>query len=309
MKSRSKIAVVGSGLVGAATAYALAVKGVVSEIILIDANHDKALGEAIDISHGLSFIGEMQVRAGDYSDVANCDVIIVAAGANRKPDETRIDLAAKNVSIARDVTAQIMKYYNTGVILVVANPVDIITYTIQKESGLPIGRVFGSGTVLDSVRFRYILSEKFNVDVRNMHGFIAGEHGDSQFPVWSMVRLAGMNLESACEEFGVTVNKEEIEKEVRTAGAQVIKNKGATYYAIASVLVRICEAIIKNQRSIHHTSVLLTGQYGLDDVSLSVPCVIGSGGVERIIETEFLPEEIEKLHNSAAQLKNIINQI
>jgi len=309
MKAHSKIAIIGSGFVGAATAYSIAMKGIVSEIVLIDANGDKAVGEALDISHGLSFIGELSVRAGGYEDVKDCDIIIVTAGANRKPGETRMDLANKNVGIAKSITKSIMEYYTGGVILVVANPVDIITYVIQKESGLPAGRVFGTGTALDSARFRYILSECFNVDVRNIHGFIMGEHGETQFPVWSSVRLVGMDLDTMCKNLGVTIDKDEVEEAVRAAGAEVIRRKGATYYAIASVVTRICEAVVKNQNSIHNASVVLHGQYGLDNVSLSIPCVVGLTGVQKIIEADFTPDEVAKLNESANHIRSILSEV
>lgn len=307
--NRSKISIIGAGFVGAAAAYALAVKGLVSEIVLIDANAEKAEGEAMDIAHGLSFMGEMFIHAGGYEEVKDSDLIVITAGANRKPGETRLELAQKNVSISREITKNLMKHYNSGVILIVSNPVDIIDYVIQKESGLPVGKVFGTGTVLDTARFRYLLSEQLHVDVRNIHGFIAGEHGDSQFPVWSSVRIAGIALDEYCKESNIIIDKVKIEHDVKFAGAEVIKRKGATYYAIASVIKKIAEVVLKDQRAILNVSSMMHDAYGLKDVCLSVPSIIGRSGVERTIEFDFTPDEYAKLMTSADAIKAIISSL
>lgn len=288
---------------GAAAGYALAVKNLASELVLIDVNADKAQGEAMDISHGLSFMGEMYIHAGGYEEVKDSDVIIVTAGLNRKPGETRLQLAQKNVAIAREMTREIMKHYTTGVILVVSNPVDIITEVIQQESGLPMGRVFGTGSVLDTARFRYMLSEVIGVDVRNIHGFIVGEHGDSQFPAWSAVRIAGISLDEYCRNLHIQVDKAHIEEEVKSAGAEVIKRKGATYYAIASVIAKICEVVLKDQRAILNVSSVQRGTFGLTDVALSLPSIVGRGGVLQTIEFTFTPEERERLLRSADAIR------
>ena len=307
--NRSKIAVIGAGFVGASTAYALALKNLASEIVLIDVNGDKAEGEARDIAHGMSFMGEMYIHAGGYEQVRDSDIIIVTAGANRKPGESRLQLAQKNVGIAREITREIMKYYNTGVILVVANPVDVLTYTICLESGLPKERVFGTGAVLDTARFRYLLSEVAGVDVRNIHGFIAGEHGDSQFAVWSAVRIAELSLEDYCKGTNITINKEEIEEAVRKAGAEVIERKGATYFAISSAIAKIVEVIIKDQRAVLNISCMANGAFGIHDVSLSLPTIVGRAGVLRRLESDFSPEERQKLLYSAECIKKTIASI
>ena len=301
--NRSKIAIVGAGFVGAAAAYALAVKNLASELVLIDVNADKAQGEAMDIAHGLSFMGEMYIHAGGYEEVKDSDIIIVTAGLNRKPGETRLQLAQKNVAIAREMTREIMKHYTTGVILVVSNPVDIITEVIQQESGLPLGRVFGTGSVLDTARFRFMLSEVIGVDVRNIHGFIVGEHGDSQFPAWSAVRIAGISLDEYCKNLNIQVDKARIEEEVKVAGAEVIKRKGATYYAIASVITKICEVVLKDQRAILNVSAVQNGAFGLTGVALSLPSIVGRGGVLQTIEFTFTPEEKERLLRSADAIR------
>ena len=307
--NRSKIAIIGAGFVGAAAAYALAMKKLVSEIVLIDANAPKAEGEAMDIAHGLSFMGEMYIHSGGYEQVRDCDIIIVTAGANRKPGETRMDLAQKNAVIAKDITKNVMKYYNTGVILVVANPLDVITYVIQKESGLPTGRVFGTGTALDTARFRYLLSEVVGVDVRNIHASIAGEHGETQFPLWSSVRIAGMTLDDYCKEAKIQIDKSQIEQEVKSAGSEVIKRKGATYYAIASVIAKASEVVLKDQRSVLNVSSLMEGRFDLYDVCLSMPSIVGRSGVENIIVSELSDDEREKLNASAEAIKKVIHNL
>ncbi len=309
---KTKVAIIGAGLVGAASAYTIAVNQLVSEIVLIDVMKEKAIGEAMDISHGLSNIGHMKIHAGDYSDCADCDVIVVTAGLNRKPGETRLDLANKNVPIARSITENIMKYYTRGVILVVANPVDILTYLIQKWSGLPAGRVMGTGTTLDSSRFRFLLSDKLKVDIQNVHAYIIGEHGDGQLPIWSCSNIACQSLEEYCATTGYIMDESEkaaIVADVKTAGATVIKNKGATYYAIASVVNSLVETILKNKNSIRTVSSVINGPYGIYDVALSLPSIVGTGGVDRILKLELCPEEEEELLSCAQKMKEFLAQV
>lgn len=308
----SKVAIIGAGFVGASTAFALSLNQLASEMVLIDVFKEKAAGEAMDINHGLPFIGQMNIHDGDYQDVADCDAIIITAGANRKPGETRIDLAKKNVAIAREITNNIMKYYTRGVILVVANPVDILTYKIQKWSGLPNGRVFGTGTVLDSARFRSLLSEKFDVDVRNIHGYIIGEHGDSQLPLWSATHIAGRNIMEYFNDpkYGFTDElKTSIINDVKTAGGEIIKRKGATYYGIAVTINTILETVLKNQNTIRTVSSVINGRYGIDDVALSLPSIVNSSGVTELVDLTMTPEELAALTYSADQLKNILNEV
>lgn len=309
IRKHSKICIIGAGSVGATIAFSLATRKMVSELVIIDVNTAKAEGEAMDISHGLVSMAEMNIYCGTYEDIADSDVIVVAAGLGRKPGETRLDLATKNVSIAKDVAANIMKHYNGGVILVVANPVDVLTYVIQKETGLPTGRVFGTGAVLDSARFRYLLGEKIGVDVKNIHGFIAGEHGDSQFAVWSTTQVGGMNLDSYCKKYGVMLDKAEIEKQIITSGSQVIKLKGATFYAIASLTAELCGVILKDTHSIYSVSTLMQDYYGIKDVCISVPTVVGIQGAVRPIEIDFTDEEMTKLQNSAKTLREFLDHL
>ena len=309
LRKHSKITVIGAGAVGATIAYSLVMKNVASELVITDINMAKAEGEAMDISHGLSALGEMNVHAGEISDVADSDIIVISAGVGRKPGETRLDLAKKNVGIIEGITKNLMQYYNGGVIMVVSNPVDILTYVVQKVSGLPTGTVFGTGAVLDSARFRYLLGEKIGVDVKNIHGFIAGEHGDSQFAVWSTVQVGGMNLDSYCKKYGVMLDKAEIEKQVITSGSQVIKLKGATFYAIASLTAELCGVILKDTHSIYSVSTLMQDYYGIKDVCISVPTVVGIQGAVRPIEIDFTDEEMTKLQNSAKTLREFLDHL
>ena len=312
LQGKSKIAIIGAGFVGAAIAYNVAINRTASEIVLIDVNNDKAMGEALDINHGLCHLGQMNIHAGDYSDCANCDAIIMTAGLNRKPGETRLDLANKNVPVAKSITENIMKYYNHGVIIVVANPADILTYLIQKWSGLPANLVFGTGTALDSARFRFYLAQKLNVDIQNIHGYIIGEHGDSQVPVWSATSVAGQSVDVYCKSLGISLTdaeKLDIVTKTKNGGAEVIRLKGATYFAIAGIVENVIEAVIKDKNSIKTVASVLDGAYGIHDVALSLPSVINQKGVDGIIQYDLMPKEAEALRESARTLKAFIAQI
>lgn len=311
-ENRSKVAIIGAGFVGASTAFALAMKQLVNEMVIVDVARDKAAGEALDINHGLPFIGQMDIYDGDYSDCADCDAIIVTAGVNRKPGESRIDLAKKNLIIAKEVTNNVMKHYTRGVILVVSNPVDVLTYKIQKWSGLPEGRVLGTGTVLDSSRFRYLLSEKLDVDVKNVHGYIIGEHGDTQLPLWSATHIAGKNIREYFDDpkYGITEEyRREIIEKVKSAGAKIIGKKGATYYAIAISVNTILESLLKNQNTIRTVSSVINNKYGIDDVALSLPAVLNSNGVKEVMDLSMTEDELALLHHSAEQLQSILEAV
>ncbi len=312
LQGKSKIAIIGAGYVGAAIAYNVAINRTASEIVLIDVNNDKAMGEALDINHGLCHLGQMNIHAGDYSDCANCDAIVMTAGLNRKPGETRLDLANKNVPVAKSITENIMKYYNHGVIIVVANPADILTYLIQKWSGLPANLVFGTGTALDSARFRFYLAQKLNVDIQNIHGYIIGEHGDSQVPVWSATQVAGQSVDVYCKSLGISLtdaDKLDIVTKTKNGGAEVIRLKGATYFAIAGIVENVIEAVIKDKNSIKTVASVLDGAYGIHDVALSLPSVINQKGVDGIIQYDLTPKEAAALQESARTLKAFIAQI
>ena len=308
-KKPSKISIIGAGAVGASCAFSIATQKLVSELVIIDVNTVKAEGEAMDISHGLVTMGPMNIYSGSYEDIKDSDIILITAGLGRKPGETRLDLAAKNIGIARDVISNIMKHYNGGVIMVVSNPVDVITYVMQKESGLPRGRVFGTGTVLDSARFRYLLSTKVGADIRNIHGFMAGDHGESQFAVWSSAHVSGMRFDSYCAKRGIEVDKDALVKDVVTSGAQVIQRKGVTNYAIAAIVGELCATVLKGRNSIFNVTSLLDDYYGISDVCISVPSVLGREGVSQHLLYDFTDDEMEKLQYSAKQIRSFLDNL
>lgn len=304
-----KVAIIGAGFVGSSAAYAMSINNLVSELVLIDVNKEKAYGEALDISHGLSFSGHMTVYSGDYSDVKDCDVIVITAGAARKPGETRLDLAKKNTSIMKSIVTEVMKYYNHGVIVSVSNPVDVLAYMTQKWSGLPASKVIGSGTVLDSARFRTHISQALDIDIANVHGYIIGEHGDSQLPLWSATHIAGTQFDDYVKANGLNIDKETLFSEVKAAGATIIKNKGATYYGIALSINRIVESILKDFNTIMPVGTVLNGQYGIKDVLVNVPTVVGGAGAEKVLELNISDAELQLLRHSAEQVRAVINEV
>ena len=265
-----KAAIIGCGFVGSASAFALMQSGLFSEIVLIDADRKKAEGEALDISHGLPFAKPMQIYAGDYDDIIDASIAIVTAGAGQKPGETRLDLVKKNVSIFGKIIPEFKKRDFNGILLVVANPVDILTYTAVKLSGLPENRVFGSGTVLDTARLKYILGEHLGVDSRSVHAFILGEHGDSEIAAWSSANVSGVPLHDFCEMRGHHNHRKamhDIAESVKNSAYEIIEKKKATYYGIAMSVRRICEAIILDQKSVLPVSHIQHGAFGIDGVS------------------------------------------
>ena len=307
-----KAAIVGCGFVGSASAFALMESGLFSELVLIDADRNKAVGEALDISHALPFAKPMQLYAGDYSDISDAAIIIVTAGAGQKPGETRLDLVKKNVGIFKSVIPEITKYNKEGILLVVANPVDILTYTAAKLSGFPSNRVFGSGTVLDTARLKYLLGEHLGVDPRSVHAFIIGEHGDSEIAAWSSANVSGIPLNSFCEmrgHFNHNKAMHEIADGVKISAYEIINKKGATYYGIAMSVRRICEAIVRDEKSILPVSSLQKGGYGIEGVALSMPVIVGKHGVEASVPIELNDKEQEDLKKSAETLKAVIKDI
>ncbi|KUJ89701.1 MAG: L-lactate dehydrogenase [Thermoanaerobacter thermocopriae] len=308
----NKISIIGSGFVGATTAYTLALSGIAKTIVLIDINKDKAEGDALDISHGVPFISPVELYAGDYSDVSGSDIIIITAGAAQKPGETRLDLVKRNTMIFKDIVAKLIKVNDTAIYLIVTNPVDILTYVTYKISGLPYGRVLGSGTVLDSARFRYLLSKHCNIDPRNIHGYIIGEHGDSELAAWSITNIAGIPIDNYCNLCGKACEKdfrEEIFNDVVRAAYTIIEKKGATYYAVALAVRRIVEAIFRDENSILTVSSPLTGQYGVTNVALSLPSVVGRNGIVNILELPLSQEEIAAFRRSAEVIKSVIQEL
>ena len=303
-----KVAVIGCGFVGSSSAFALMQSGLFSEMVLIDADTKRAEGEAMDISHGISFARPMQIYAGNYDDITDAAIIVITAGANQKPDETRLDLIKKNAAIMKSIVGEIKKRDFGGILLIVSNPVDILTLIALKESGYPSNRVIGSGTVLDTGRFKYLLGEHLDVDSRSVHAFIIGEHGDSELAAWSNARIGGLKVNDFCElrgHFNHEQSMKKIFEDVRNSAYEIIERKHATYYGIAMAVKRICEAIVRNEKSILPVSSLMTGEYGLNNVVLSIPAVVGETGVQKVIPIELNDEELTKLKDSANILKDI----
>ena len=303
-----KVAVIGCGFVGSSSAFALMQSGLFSEMVLIDADTKRAEGEAMDISHGISFARPMQIYAGNYDDITDAAIIVITAGANQKPDETRLDLIKKNAAIMKSIVGEIKKRDFGGILLIVSNPVDILTLIALKESGYPSNRVIGSGTVLDTGRFKYLLGEHLDVDSRSVHAFIIGEHGDSELAAWSNARIGGLKVNDFCElrgHFNHEQSMKKIFENVRNSAYEIIERKHATYYGIAMAVKRVCEAIVRNEKSILPVSSLMTGEYGLNDVVLSIPAVVDETGVQKVIPIELNDEELTKLKDSANILKDI----
>ena len=309
MVNDRKAAIIGCGFVGSSSAFALMQSGLFSEMVLIDADINRAEGEALDISHGLPFAKPMKIYAGSYDDIADAAIIIVTAGAGQKPGETRLDLVKKNVAIFKSIIPEIAKRDFNGILLIVANPVDILTFVSAKLSKLPENRVFGSGTVLDSARLKYLLGEHLNIDNRSVHAFIIGEHGDSEIVAWSSANVSGIPINDFCEMRGYFAHKESMEKiaeEVKNSAYEIIEKKHATYYGIAMSVRRICEAIIRDEKSILPVSSIQSGEYGIEKVALSLPAIVGRRGVEKVVPIELSESEKEQLVKSANTLKEVI---
>lgn len=311
---KGKITVIGAGAVGSTTAYTLMLSGLVSEIVLIDINKDKAEGDALDMNHGISFVSPVKIIAGSYEDIKGTDMVIITAGASQETGEKRTDLLKRNVCIMEDIVTNVVKYcHDDTILLMVTNPVDILTYVTYKISGFSKNHVLGSGTVLDTSRLKYLLGEYTNVDVRNVHTYIVGEHGDSEVATWSRTSVAGMNIYDFCNCSGICdaepLSNKHFHESVKNSAYEIINKKGATYYAIALSVKRIVESIIGNEKSILTVSSLLDGEYGLKDVCLSVPTVVSGEGAEKILEVNFDDKEINDLNQSADKLKRLAQEI
>jgi L-lactate dehydrogenase len=304
-----KISIIGAGFVGSATAFALLSAGLASEIVIVDINREKAEGEAMDLSHGAAFVRPVDVIAGDYETTRDSDIVIITAGVAQKEGETRLDLVSRNLQIFKTIIPEVVRYSPNSILLVVSNPVDILAYITYKLSGFPKERVIGSGTVLDTSRLRYMLGEHYNIDIRNVHTYIMGEHGDSEIATWSLTNIAGMNVDEYCR---IVCGKCEgdfklqVHEAVKNAAYEVIKRKGATYYAIALAIRRIVEAILRDENSILTISTLLNGEFGIDDVYLGAPSIVGSAGVKKILEVPLSTNELEALRLSADTLKQTL---
>lgn len=308
-----KAAIVGCGFVGSSSAFTLMESGLFSELVLIDVDKERAQGEALDISHGLPFAKPMRIYAGDYSDIADASIIIITAGAGQKPGETRLDLVRKNLNIFKSIIPQITEYNTEGILLIVANPVDILTYAAAKISGFPSNRVFGSGTVLDTARLKYLIGEHLGVDSRNVHACIIGEHGDSEIAAWSSANVAGVPLNDFCEMRGYYDHDESmarLHERVKNSAYEIIEKKKATYYGIARSVRRICEAIVRDEKSILPVSGVQDGNSGIEGiegVALSLPAIVGKNGLEYRVQVSLDENEEKALRESAATLKSVLD--
>ena len=312
MVNMQKVAVIGCGFVGATSAFSLIQTGLFLEMVLIDANAKKAEGEAMDLSHGSAYLTPMNIYAGTYDDIVDAGIIVITAGANQKPDETRLDLVKKNVQIFKSIIPEIKKRNCEGILLIVSNPVDILTEVALKLSGFPSNRVIGSGTVLDTARLKYVLGKHLQVDPRDIHAYIIGEHGDSELVVWSGAQVAGIHINHFCELRGHFNHEEAMERlaqEVRDSAYEIIERKGATYYGVAVAVKRIATAIVKDEHAVLPVSSLMQGEFGLNDLCLSIPTVIGQNGVEKVVDIYLNNDENDKLQSSARALKEVLDDL
>jgi L-lactate dehydrogenase len=302
-----RVVIVGAGAVGTTLAYTLQITGVATEMVLIDSNHELAEGQVMDMNHGLPFVPPVNIQVGEYPDCKGADVIVITAGARQKPGETRLDLVDRNAQICKSIVDGITPYTSEALLLVVTNPVDIMTYAVAKHSGLPPRQVMGSGTVLDSARFRYLLGRHCNIDTRNVHAYVIGEHGDSEVLLWSQVRMAGTSLELFCGDCArgcAPLDKTEITGAVKNSAYHIIETKGSTNYGVALAVTKIVETVIRDEHSALTVSVMLDGEYGASECCLSVPCIVNRKGVSRIVEAELDQAERNDLNKSADVLRN-----
>lgn len=307
-----KVAIIGCGFVGSSSAFALMQSGIFSEMVLIDVDRNRAEGEALDISHGVPFASPMKIYAGDYSDLGDAAMVVVTAGAAQKPGETRLDLVNKNVAIFKSIIPQIRESGFSGVLLIVSNPVDVLTYAAVQMSGLPEAKVIGSGTVLDTARLRYMLGEHVDVDPRDVHAYVMGEHGDSELVAWSSATVAGVPLSEFCELHGHYQHREaeaRIAEDVKNSAYTIIEKKHATYYGVAMAVRRICTAVMRDEDCVLPVSSLMVGEYGLSDLCISMPTIVGRNGVVARVPVSINDDEGKELQKSAAALKAIIEKV
>ena len=307
----SKITIIGAGSVGSTIAHILSLKPYVSELVMIDILKDKADGEIMDMAQGTGFRDPISMISGDYEDAAGSDIVIVTSGVARKPGQTRIELAKTNVAIMKSIAPQVAKHAPNALCIIVANPVDVLTYAFLKYSGMKENQVIGSGTMLDSARLRSIIAENVNINPKNVHGYVLGEHGDSSVVPWSLITVSGMELDTYCNTLGIKMEMDldKIAEEMRTSGAKVIGLKGATYYAIALSVTRICDCIMRDTNSVLAISTMINNRYGINDVCLSLPAIIGKTGIIEVINPPLLPAEEERLQNSANTLRALITDL
>jgi L-lactate dehydrogenase len=310
---KPKIAIVGAGRVGSTFAFSLMISGLAREIVLIDKNESLAIGECMDLNHGLSFAHPIRIYASGFEGCKDADIVVITAGANQKPDQTRTDLIRQNVAVFKEIIPLIAKYAQNAILLVVTNPVDILTYVTLKLSGLPSNRVIGSGTVLDTARLKYMISDYAKVDSANIHAYIIGEHGDTELPLWSNATIGGMDIKKYCSVYDrlgdIKKDLDDIFQKVRAAAYEIIKLKGATNYSIAMALVKITRSIVRNENSILPVSTLINDYYGISDVCISIPSIVNTIGVEKYIKLDLTDDEQKLFIHSANTLKNFIKAI
>ncbi len=311
----NKISIIGTGSVGSTIAYTLTVMGLASEIVMIDINNEKALGEALDIRQGTPFCSPTTIYAGDYRDAENSDIVILTSGIARKPGQSRLELAQTNVNITKSIIPEIEKYAPNATYIIVSNPVDILTYTFNKLSGIPENRIIGSGTILDTARLRTRLSEYYNINQSNVHAYVFGEHGDSSFIPWSIANISNVPI-SECNQLITTpgivspkLDFEEIEQYVKKSGGRVIARKGATFYAVSVSVCHICKCVLSGIDTTMTVSTMMHGEYGIDDVCLSTLNMVGNNGLRGKVNVPLTDEEIAKLRASADTLKDVINNL
>ena len=309
----NKITIIGAGQVGSTIAFALTLKQLASEIVLIDIAKDKAMGEAMDIRQGTPFIGPVYIHDGDYADAKDSDIVVLTSGAARKPGQSRLDLAQTNVNITKSIIPEITKVAPNALYVIVANPVDILTYQFVKTSGIPANRIFGTGTMLDTARFRARIAETYKIAQENVHGYVFGEHGDSSFVPWSLANIGSIPVDEYAKSYNGSklpdFNKDDVEDYIRKSGGIIIKAKNCTNYAIGVTTATLCEALNYTTDSVLTISSMLDGEYGIKDVCLSIPTVIGGNGIKGRIEAPLTDAEITSLKHSADCLKDVIKQL
>lgn len=307
-----KVGLIGVGMVGASYAYALMQRSLVSELVLIDVDHERAVGEAMDLNHGLAFVRPTEIYAGDYSDLHDASLVVITAGTNQKPGETRLDLLQRNANIMRSIVPRVVEVNRNAVLLIVSNPVDIMTHLAVQIAGLPDGKVIGSGTILDTARFRYLLGEYYQVDPRSVHAYIVGEHGDSELALWSLANIAGVRLKDFVGSNGQSYDAasfNNILTSTRQAAYEIIGRKGATYYAIGLGMLTLTEAILRDQHTVLTVCSPMNGKYGVSDMSISMPTIVGGSGAEQVLQLPLSDDELSDFQKSARILKERVDSI
>ena len=303
--TRGKVGLIGTGMVGSSFAYALLQRGIASELVLVDANADRATGEAMDLNHGLPFVRQMLIRSGGYDDLAGAEVVVVTAGASQKPGQTRLDLLRKNADVIRDVIPKVVQSCPDATLVLASNPVDILTQIAADLAGWPGGRVLGSGTTLDTARLRYLLGKHYSVDPRSVHAYIVAEHGDSSVPLWSLANIAGVRLADFVSSTGQGYDPVALDglfQQTRQSAYEIISRKGSTYYAIGLALLAVVEAVLRDQHTVLTVCSPIKGRYGVEGIATSLPSIVGRRGVEEVLNVTMSPDEVLGFQQSSKLL-------